>query len=358
LNHANNPDAVAAAKEAAPAQEAVAAEMKEGVKAFIMHHTGGRGSVAGVENTLNQRHLGVEYIMDREGNIVPFQGRGAKQMMKGWGPVGTGLNNANTVGMEVIAKDDHDVTAAQVKAAAAFMAKNYPNTPVYGHGEVNPGHKQADEGMKIVNAIRNERSGVGNVAARAAGGPVSRGKPYVVGEHGPELFVPQLSGEISKLPKAVQDAIGPYQGVMKGMPKGDYLFGMGARPWKIPSDRLDIKPDETAEQLKFEWLKARKMIGAPWTQKKLEDMESQRFMKHFWKPGPGTNPPPKIDNINFRDRLKGISLQTAGQTVKGSASLKIALENFPKGTRTTTKLAGMFKDINVDRGHAAPWAAG
>lgn len=266
---------MAAAKEAAPAQEAVAAEMKEGVKAFIMHHTGGRGSVAGVENTLNQRHLGVEYIMDREGNIVPFQGRGAKQMMKGWGPVGTGLNNANTVGMEVIAKDDHDVTAAQVKAAAAFMAKNYPNTPVYGHGEVNPGHKQADEGMKIVNAIRNERSGVGNVAARAAGGPVSRGQPYVVGEHGPELFVPHLSGAIRKL----------YQGF-------------------------------------------------------------------------GPNAAPKLDNINFNERLRSINLRTASQTVKGSASLRIALENFPRGTKTTTKLAGMFKDINVDRGHAAPWAAG
>jgi hypothetical protein len=46
------------------------------------------------------------------------------------------------------------------------------------------------------------------------------------------------------------------------------------------------------------------------------------------------------------------------QTIKGSASLKIALENFPKGTRTTTKLAGMFRDINVDRGHAMPWANG
>jgi hypothetical protein len=39
-----------------------------------------------------------------------------------------------------------------------FIRENYPSTPVFGHGEVNPGHKEADEGMAIVNAIRQERS--------------------------------------------------------------------------------------------------------------------------------------------------------------------------------------------------------
>jgi hypothetical protein len=126
-------------------------------QAFIMHHTGGRGSTQGVEDTLNQRGLGVEYIMDREGNITRFSGAGAAQMMPGRGK-GEGLNNRNTVGMEVIAKDDKDVTPAQVASARSFIAKNYPTTPVYGHGEVNPGHKEADEGMTIVNAIRGDRA--------------------------------------------------------------------------------------------------------------------------------------------------------------------------------------------------------
>jgi len=126
-------------------------------QAFIMHHTGARGTTEGVENTLNQRGLGVEYIMDRNGNITRFSGAGAAQMMPGWGK-GEGLNNRNTVGMEVIAKDDKDVTPAQVASAKAFIAKNYPDTPVMGHGEVNPGHKEADEGMTIVNAIQSDRA--------------------------------------------------------------------------------------------------------------------------------------------------------------------------------------------------------
>jgi hypothetical protein len=129
----------------------------DGVSAFIMHHTGGRGTPEGVKNTLRERGLGVQYIMDREGNITQAGGAGSSHMMTGWGK-GAGLSNRNTVGMEVIARDNNDVTPAQVKSAKAFIAKNYPSTPVYGHGEVNPGHKEVDEGMAIVNAIRSERA--------------------------------------------------------------------------------------------------------------------------------------------------------------------------------------------------------
>ena len=35
-----------------------------------------------------------------------------------------------------------------------------------------------------------------NPAGRAVGGPVSAGTPYVIGEQGPELFVPSGSGTI------------------------------------------------------------------------------------------------------------------------------------------------------------------
>lgn len=132
------------------------------VAAFIVHHTGGRGTPEGVQNTLRQRGLGVEYIMDREGNISVAGGRGASHMKKGWG-AGSGLSNRNTVGMEIIAKNNADVTPKQVEAARAFIEKNYPHTPVYGHGEVNPGHKEADEGRAVVNAVRNQRA----MAARA-----------------------------------------------------------------------------------------------------------------------------------------------------------------------------------------------
>jgi hypothetical protein len=134
--------------------------------AFIMHHTGGRGTSQGVENTLRQRGLGVEYVMERDGTIRQIGGPGSANIMnesryRNSPILGEGkpfLTNRNIVGMEVIAKDDKDVTPAQRAAAARFIRERYPNTPVFGHGEVNPGHKEADEGMTITNSIRQERA--------------------------------------------------------------------------------------------------------------------------------------------------------------------------------------------------------
>lgn len=121
--------------------------------AFIFHHTGGRSDPL---PTLQQRGLGVQFIMDRDGNIRQVGGAGASHMRPGWG-AGEGLSNKNTVGMEVIARDNRDVTPAQVAAAQKFIAEKYPTLPIYGHGEVNPGHKDRDEGLAIVNAIRESR---------------------------------------------------------------------------------------------------------------------------------------------------------------------------------------------------------
>jgi muramidase (phage lysozyme) len=132
-------------------------------KAFIMHHTGGRGTLQGVLDTLRKRGLGVQYIMDRDGMIHQVGGPGEHNIMAGWGPQGAGLSNQNIVGMEVIANDDSDITPAQVASAQQFIRTYYPNTPVYGHGQVNPGHKQATEGMTIVNAINADRKQQGGV---------------------------------------------------------------------------------------------------------------------------------------------------------------------------------------------------
>jgi hypothetical protein len=149
-------------------------------EAFIMHHTGGRGTPADVQNVLRQRGLGVEYIMDREGNIIRAGNPGAANIMPEakyrsspiLGQGKTFLNNSNIVGMEVIGRDDKDITPAQVEAAKRFIREKYPNTPVYGHGEVNPGHKEADEGMTIVNAIRRERAEQANKPKIAGASPL------------------------------------------------------------------------------------------------------------------------------------------------------------------------------------------
>jgi hypothetical protein len=161
--------------------------------AFIVHHTSGRGTVDGVVSTLKERGLGVQYVMDRDGNIFQTGGPGAQNILTGWGK-GAGLSNQNVVGMEIIAKDDKDVTPAQAQAYARFMAARYPNTPIYGHGEVNPGHKEADEGQSAKAAALAYRENQAGVAAQAPGAapqaqPVTKGANGLYQNEKPQDFL-------------------------------------------------------------------------------------------------------------------------------------------------------------------------
>jgi len=135
-------------------------------KAFIAHWTGGAGTIEGLQRTLADRHLGVEYAMDREGHIRQIGGPGSQHIRdeRRFGtPLGKqlALNSSNTVGMEVIADPTNPrhplpYTAAQKKAFVAFIAKNYPNTPVYGHGEIQA-NKQREEGKELADSVRAAR---------------------------------------------------------------------------------------------------------------------------------------------------------------------------------------------------------
>ena len=54
-------------------------------------------------------------------------------------------------------------------------------------------------GSGIVNGLSGLISSLLGSPGRATGGPVSAGRPYVVGERGPELFVPSNGGRIEQM---------------------------------------------------------------------------------------------------------------------------------------------------------------
>jgi phage-related minor tail protein len=62
----------------------------------------------------------------------------------------------------------------------------------------NPGGGSGGFGAGLLNGIGSLISGLLGVPGRATGGPVSSGRAYVVGERGPELFVPTSSGRIEQ----------------------------------------------------------------------------------------------------------------------------------------------------------------
>jgi hypothetical protein len=59
--------------------------------------------------------------------------------------------------MEIIAKNDADITPTQRANAIKFINSQYPNTTPYGHSEVSPGDR-TNEGAEIAQTIRQMRA--------------------------------------------------------------------------------------------------------------------------------------------------------------------------------------------------------
>jgi len=123
---------------------------------FIIHHTAGRGTASGVVGVLNSRgKLGVQWVVDRDGTIyktLPSNSRGAHVgASDGYRGAPPGISNSNAQGVEVIAKNDADIQMPEQGIAVLKIIKHlgYTKNQIFGHGEVNPGHKAATEGATI-----------------------------------------------------------------------------------------------------------------------------------------------------------------------------------------------------------------
>jgi hypothetical protein len=79
--------------------------------------------------------------------------------------------------------------------------------------------------------------------------------------------------------------------------------------------------------------------------------------QHRAHPGLG-QPNRKSDglNVNLMRSAREAQLVHTPQKVIGDASLKISMHGFPKGTKTESKINGMFKTLTMYRGLAAPMA--
>ena len=63
----------------------------------------------------------------------------------------------------------------------------------------NPPSSGGGVGAGLLNGLGSVVAGLLGLPGRATGGPVSAGRGYVVGERGPELFVPSTGGRIERL---------------------------------------------------------------------------------------------------------------------------------------------------------------
>lgn len=130
--------------------------------ALVIHHTGGRGTVEGVIGTFKQRGFPAHFIIDREGKTHEVLGLRQKGQHTRNSQIND-VTNANSWGVEIMAKDDNDVTPQQAAAAirlAKFLheKEGMPLDRVFGHGEINR-HKQKTEGKTVTDILRKGLSG-------------------------------------------------------------------------------------------------------------------------------------------------------------------------------------------------------
>lgn len=92
---------------------------------------------------------------------------------------------AAVVGISIAAKD---ARAALDKLADSQVAAG--NSFDDAVKKINSSNLPKDQKARMIQSLANDFSG------RAIGGPVTDGTPYIVGEEGPELFVPNQSGKI------------------------------------------------------------------------------------------------------------------------------------------------------------------
>lgn len=125
-------------------------------KYFIVHHTGDRNTASDVVSVLNNRIikgkktiLGVQWVIDRKGNIfqtLPIGAKGAHVKSADLPGVPKDIGNSTAQGVEIVGLDDNDILPIQCLAALKLVkGLGYKPNQIYGHGEVNS-HKQRTEG--------------------------------------------------------------------------------------------------------------------------------------------------------------------------------------------------------------------
>jgi TP901 family phage tail tape measure protein len=159
--------------------------------------------------------LGVWVYNNWNGVKAFFEGFG-EGFMKGLGPAGDGVRNLGD-GLSSVVKWIGDLVGPLDASTAKWkewgesvggIAAEGVNKILGAINALIGGIKSAIEfagnlGSAIANALSSPRTRAGPrystpapIGARALGGPVNGGMPYLVGERGPELFVPGATGRI------------------------------------------------------------------------------------------------------------------------------------------------------------------
>jgi hypothetical protein len=126
-------------------------------------------------------------------DVSSMRGELEGPLVKGAGRAGLLIDNAlaKAIRTGTVGFDDLKNVALR---AMADIAQASLRSLFSGGGGNGPG-----VGASLINGLGGLVGSLFGLPGRATGGPVSAGRPYVVGERGPELFVPNGSGRIEQV---------------------------------------------------------------------------------------------------------------------------------------------------------------
>lgn len=112
-----------------------------------------------------------------------------------------GIIDGSQTAQQALAGFFQSVANSFLDMAAKIIAEWIKMTILNSILSIFPGFGNAGKGLSNLNAPASINNPLGNLGSiggsyRAAGGPVSANTPYIVGEKGPELFMPRNSGTI------------------------------------------------------------------------------------------------------------------------------------------------------------------
>lgn len=179
---------------------------------------------------------------DQSGQGLGYQGmQNAAQMGQFNANLGMqqrGLNDAMTLGMT---GNEMAVQNARLQAGMhqqGLVAASHDNAESLRMGA---GQKNADRQMDFlkmgVGALQGGAS-MASMGTKAEGGPVRAGKPYLVGERGPEVIIPQRHGYVLTAPQTRAALAKGGQGLMAGMGARSMQDMLTARQADLDAQRI------------------------------------------------------------------------------------------------------------------------
>ncbi|NUR45286.1 MAG: tail tape measure protein [Sphingomonas sp.] len=131
-------------------------------------------------------------------DVASMRGELEGPLVKGAGRAGLLIDNALARAVRTGKLGFDDLKSVALRAMADIAQASLRSL-------FNGGGGGNGTGANLINGIGGLVSGLFGSPGRATGGPVSAGRPYVVGERGPELFVPSSGGRIEHIGGRARD---------------------------------------------------------------------------------------------------------------------------------------------------------